>query len=231
MKRFPPSEVARTYAEFGNREQIIWPSSKPKLLLKRLCSDCNNGWMSRLEDKAKPVFESILDGKLTALDTSTQLTIAKWAVKTAMVLEAIDSERTCFYTQSERNQIRAKLTIPDRSSVWIAKCVNHSNVYSAAKDHWTMPDHKGIHAFAITMAFGTLALQVVSIKTPDRKPSNASITYDISDGPWDQTLVQVWPSSIYTLGWPPQYGLDSEFGLKALTERLISKKKTLGENA
>ena len=49
-----------------------------------------------------------------------------------------------------------------------------------------------------------------------------SLTSDgtLREGPWDQTLVQMWPTSQNSRTWPPCYGLAGEFGLDALTERL-----------
>jgi hypothetical protein len=225
MKRFPSSEKARTYGEIGVRNLGSWPTPKPRLRVKRLCKDCNNGWMSRLENEAKPVLESILDDKLKTIDASAQLTIARWAVKTAMVLETVDSNRPWFYLENERLLMHAAQAIPQRTSVWIAKCIVHPNIYSAAKDHRTSLGDDGVHAFATTLAFGSLALQVVSIKTPAEIPANVAVKYDVSDGPWDQTLIQVWPPSQNPLVWPQQYGLAHELGLEALTERLSPAKR------
>ncbi len=122
--------------------------------------------------------------------------------------------------------MRAKNAIPRRTSVWIAKCVDQPDVYSAAKDLRTAAGDDGVHAFAVTMAFGSLALQVVSIKTGVEIPGNIRVTYDVSDGPWDQALVQIWPPSKNALEWPPSYGLAGEVGLEALTQRLNPARET-----
>lgn len=53
-------------------------------LLGAVCSTCNNGWMSRLETRIKPILENL------AADTSAKIgeqkALAKWAIKTAYVL-------------------------------------------------------------------------------------------------------------------------------------------------
>jgi hypothetical protein len=220
MSRFPISSTARLNAECGGRTLGNWPTPKPKLQVRRLCASCNNGWMSKLENEAKPVLESILDDKLKDIDVSAQLTVARWGVKTAMVLDVIESNRRWFYSDDERKMMRVALSVPRRTSVWIAKCVNQPNIYSAAKDLRTSPGDNEVHAFTTTMAFGSLALQVVSIKTPVAIPENVTVTYDVREGPWDQTLVQMWPTNQNSKTWPPPYGLAGEFGLDALTERL-----------
>jgi hypothetical protein len=69
------------------------------------------------------------------------------------------------------------------------------------------------------MAFGSLALQVVTIRPPAAMSADATVTYGVSDGPWDQTLIQIWPTSLDVQVWPLAYGLDGDMGLEALTER------------
>ncbi len=75
------------------------------------------------------------------------------------------------------------------------------------------------------MAFGSFAFHIVSIKTPETIPENVSITYDVTEGPWDKTLLQIWPIIQESLVWPAGYGLNSELGLVALTERLSPQKR------
>lgn len=220
MKRFPTSRTSRMDAERGGQKLGNWCMTKPGIRVKWLCASCNNGWMSRLEMEAKPLLESILDDKLKEIDASSQSTLARWAAKTAMVLECLKPERPWFYTDDERQLIRDTLSLPPRTSVWIAKCVNQPNIYSAAKDLRTTPGDGGFHVYSTTMAFGPLAFQIVSIKTPATIPENVTLTYDVTEGPWGQTLLQVWPTTEESVGWPPHYGLNSEFGLDELTERL-----------
>jgi len=137
-----------------------------------------------------------------------------------MVLEAVDSNRPWFYSKDERQLMRAACALPQRTSVCIAKCIDEPTVYSAAKDLRTTPGDDGVHAFATTMAFGPLALEVVTIRTPAAIPADIPVTYDVREGPWDQILVQVWPTSQDSRVWPPSHGLAGELGLDALTERL-----------
>lgn len=220
MKRFPASSNSLMDAERGGQKLGSWHMAKPGLPVKWLCATCNHGWMSSLENEAKPVLESILDDKLKDIGASNQSTLALWAVKTAMVLACINPRRTWFYSDDERQLMRATQSPPPRTSVWIAKCINQPNIYSAAKDLRTTPDDGGICAYLTTMAFGSLAFQIVSLKTPATIPENITLTYDVTEGPWDQTLLQVWPTTQESMRWPPHYGLNSEFGLDALTNRL-----------
>ena len=54
----------------------------------RVCGTCNNGWMNGLENDARPILKSLIDGKIPIFNTSQEekLKIAKWATKTAYVV-------------------------------------------------------------------------------------------------------------------------------------------------
>jgi hypothetical protein len=134
-----------------------------------------------------------------------------------MVLQALDPEQEWFYSEGEREQMRILRSVLHHTSVWIAKCVNHKDIYSAAKNHST---DDGVKAFSVTMAFGFLAFQVVTVKPPNTISAHANVTYEVSDGPWDQILVPVWPVSEPAKSWPAKQGLNGDVGLHALTERL-----------
>jgi hypothetical protein len=213
-------ETARMFAERGGKQLPDWPAMKARLVVKWLCAACNNGWMSQLETDTKPIVESILTDKLTVLDAAAQTTLAEWAVKTVMVLEAFYPDREWFYSDEDRREMRAARTIPPYTEVFIAKCVNQPNVYTAEKGHRTGQPNDGIRAIATTMGFGCLGIQVVTVKLPSAAPRYTKVTYEVSDHPWADVLVEVWPSSEQRRNWPPKMALDGDRGLDVLTERL-----------
>jgi hypothetical protein len=56
----------------------------------RVCRECNNGFLSRLEAAAKPLLRPMMLAELPTpitLDADGQRTLATWAVKTALLLE------------------------------------------------------------------------------------------------------------------------------------------------
>lgn len=95
--------------------------------------------MSKLENEMKPIVDSILDEQFQVLGVSSQAVIAVWAIKTAMALEALYPEREFFYFENERQNMRAVSAIPGRTSIWIAKCVNQPNIYSAGQERISEP--------------------------------------------------------------------------------------------
>lgn len=229
MKHFPTTDTSHMDAERRGKNIGPWIKAKPRLKVNWLCDSCNSGWMSRLENKAKPIFESIFSDNLRSINAVDQATLARWAVKTAMVLESINSDQSWFYSDDERQLMRIEQSIPMRTSVWIAKCINQPNIHSSSKNLWTSLSNDGFYAYVTTMAFGSIAFQVVSVKTPEIVPDNINVTYGVTEGPWDQTIIQIWPIIPKSIAWPPNYGLNGELGLYELAERLSPKKVSRGQ--
>lgn len=70
------------------REESTELRSHPASAYKagRICADCNNGWMSALEDAVKPLFLPMLTalpGAQCLWSDEEKLTVARWTLKTA----------------------------------------------------------------------------------------------------------------------------------------------------
>jgi hypothetical protein len=64
----------RTGSAIGSRRKIV-------------CATCNNTWMSRLQNKAKPYLIPLLEGRQTALGVEAFKAIAAWATMVTMTAE------------------------------------------------------------------------------------------------------------------------------------------------
>jgi hypothetical protein len=53
----------------------------------RVCETCREGWVQRLEDDVKPFLLPMIAGEPTPLPPARQWLLARWAAKTAVVLE------------------------------------------------------------------------------------------------------------------------------------------------
>jgi hypothetical protein len=53
-----------------------------------VCRDCNSGWMSALENRARPLLRDLFENKTSVIDysDSDRFIIARWATKTALTL-------------------------------------------------------------------------------------------------------------------------------------------------
>jgi hypothetical protein len=59
----------------------------------RVCDICSQGWMQRLEDNVRPFLTAMINGEDTPLPPARRKLLARWAAKTAIVLETADDPR------------------------------------------------------------------------------------------------------------------------------------------
>jgi hypothetical protein len=176
--------------------------------------------MSDLENRAKPIFEGLLADGARLLDPSDQSILANWAVKSAMVFEALREGDAYFYTSGDRSLLKEASVFPSRTAVWLAKCIDLPGIYVNASDHAETPDHSplGTRLFATTMGFGHVALQVVTMKLPAAAPVSIPISANVRAGPWEDLSLTL-SASGSALRWPAKLSLKGELGLQAFAGR------------
>lgn len=71
----------------GAREQRRAEIKLDSFKLKKICKCCNNGWMSKLEESAKPLILGVIRGvrEFGSLSEDERRILARWAGKTAIV--------------------------------------------------------------------------------------------------------------------------------------------------
>ncbi|CAM4299790.1 hypothetical protein KIPE111705_46905 [Kibdelosporangium persicum] len=74
--------------------------------LKIVCANCNNGWMSRLEQDAKPLLVHLFraHGRLIPIEEDAQITLARWAYKTAVVCAYSDKNQVDAFPEEHRRE-------------------------------------------------------------------------------------------------------------------------------
>lgn len=102
-------------------------SDDPERTINTVCHQCNNNWMSRLEDKNKPSLCPMIQNEPITIDPGRQRLLTEWAVKTAMVQDSIKPRlgNENFYTREERLNMRLSRRIPDNTHIWLALSRNH----------------------------------------------------------------------------------------------------------
>lgn len=101
-----PTRLHRGIVPTDQRGQIPLHS----LVLKGVCANCNNGWMSRLEAHSQP----LISGSVRSLDAAATFTLARWFAKTAIVLN-LSQTYPLVWQAEERHQLSNGL--PDRLQV------------------------------------------------------------------------------------------------------------------
>lgn len=84
-----------------------------------VCRACNNGWMSRLEEEAKPSLIPLVKGKAICLNEVEQNIVAKWIAMKTIVGE--HAEKGLHVTPEEdRRKFKEQGTIPDYYSIYLS---------------------------------------------------------------------------------------------------------------
>jgi hypothetical protein len=102
------------------------PISTLKNTLSRVCASCNNGWMSRLQEAAKPLLVELFQGrwpKMTRRDCSV---LARWATMFAMVVEFADP-KTVAVSQAQRTHFMNSDQPAALFKIWMGRFAKYSN--------------------------------------------------------------------------------------------------------
>jgi hypothetical protein len=134
--------------------------------------------------------------------------------------QALDPIEKRLYMQAERERLCSRAVIPWRTSIWLAASVDPAWFMSTKNRHLGAAAQR-IPGASTTMAFGHVALQVLTIKVPETVGPQTRVTTDVRQGPWNELTVQVWPPRA-TIHWPPVMGLNGEDGLDALADRFCA---------
>lgn len=77
-----------------------------EIVTKRVCEDCNTGWMSRIEDGAKSVLEPLLAYTTRTITETDRWLIARWFTKTILTTQLAMTARSAngiLHPQDYRN--------------------------------------------------------------------------------------------------------------------------------
>jgi hypothetical protein len=86
--------------------------------LRIVCKSCNGGWMSDLQQKAKPILIPLINGETVVLDKEKQKIIAAWATMSCMVAEFFSPEKAAI-SKAEREWLWKNGTAPENWKIWV----------------------------------------------------------------------------------------------------------------
>ena len=136
--------------------------------VRRVCVTCNNGWMSRLEENAKPLLKWMIVGRSCSLDFKSRQLLAFWAAKTVLMGHFMDrtaSEVPASYFAA-MYAARDKRRPPNGTRVWLAFYAGSRHpLYWGFRGHGieiTSPIgvRSEVRAFTGTISVGRFVVQV-----------------------------------------------------------------------
>jgi hypothetical protein len=196
---------------FYGYHPIVKQGVKPTVKTGCVCGDCNHGWMSTLEGKARKILGPLMEDIQLFLDKEQKMTIARWSVKTAMTMTALNRrQRESFYDREERVRFRESWTFPRHTSIWLGRYGGAAEGGMFGIDGWdNKPDHPEVtHFYVTTILFKRVVIQVLSIHAWNYlEGSTIAIP---TRGDWGQALLDF--SSTGNLFWPPPVSISDTGG-------------------
>lgn len=183
--------------------------------IRKVCRQCNNGWLSRLEDDARPILYDLVYGNSRQLSPLDQRILSDWIVKTTMTAEFLIHDQIAI-KQEERVEYRfRRLPRPN----WRLWCGPYSGrkFRACGVFHYgfglylpPLPMRQGIKNTQFTI-LGLGHFLAVSFSSEDER-----LTLELGDN-WQRALYRLWPSSWRPLQWPLGRSIDD-----AALGRLVS---------
>jgi hypothetical protein len=178
----------------------------PVVKAKTVCPDCNQGWMSTLEGETKPIISPVISDLSIALTSRDQNVLARWIVKTSMMLDSASRRgRESCYSRASRERLRTHNEVPRLTAIWLGRFFRHELFSRAAHVWFTINEiPKAAHGCVTTFILGYLVIQSVTIYAGPEYTEENFPRVKCAPGPWNETLVQIWPNS-GVVNWPPPH--------------------------
>lgn len=188
----------------GAKEVIL---NKVELTTKSVCGNCNNGWMSELEQKVKPILEQMFDGKPVDLNREQQHLIAVWITKIAFLWDSTKGRNVenTFYQLSEGIALATQYQIPQFTAVWIGQIDEMHRAVDGA-DYTLDETPKRIGGgSSITLTNEHFVAQIVSLRLDETPTGPTVLGLEPKPGDWNEMLIQIWPPTDQDIvHWPPK---------------------------
>jgi hypothetical protein len=207
-------EARGQVTQWKTRDEIDWKA-------RVVCGDCNNGWMSDLEnDHAKPVLTPLITGDATRMEITQQVarSIALWIFKTAVVLDQAHHRPYPWFPKDVREEFRTDRKMTSLVQMWICgvdggrRHINLRSMYGAIKITPTYP----VFSYICTGGIGNFAFQLCSFK---HERMNTRL-FPLPD--FDQIAVPIWPQMPSGVTWPFSENLKGQEGLTGFLNRWSS---------
>ena len=203
--------------------------------VRAVCSGCNSGWMSSLDNQAIPLLTPLIARQEFRLDSTESLRlIATWVSMKLMVAEFIE-RATVSTTEYERDWLRHKLEPPLNWHVWACDIQPgtkwETGYYRESAGLFLLPEEPGAplpptgiknpNTQSVTIGIGRLLFHVIASTAPgyvisDRYPMGGN------------TIAKIWPPKGVVI-WPPRVTLTNEGAdhISVSLSRFIASKITV----
>jgi len=176
-----------------------WEKTAPVLdqTVRRVCNDCNVGWMHRLEDACIPLLRPAIRLEThVILAPAAQQTVATWVAKTAMMLEFVHGGKRV--PDEHYRHVFDHREPPPGAFVWLgAYTMRPYHAWSEPRQLVLQGSTSGTvrHGYVATFSIGHLVCQMSYF--------GAGNDVQLERVGTDLPVVRIWPDTGTDVIWPP----------------------------
>jgi len=164
-----------------------------------VCETCTNGWMQRLEENASPLLRSMIVGDPTPLPPARRKLLARWAAKTAIVMEC--SARTWIRTPRFACEHLRKVGVHPGTQVLVGRYDGQLQLLTHERDLFSrVVDGEKRYVAQTTFVIGKLIIQVFADPWRDSAPQ-------LTEGA-SHPFVPLLGGNGRVIEWPPGFSID-----------------------
>jgi hypothetical protein len=195
------------------RDADSWSGPAYTVKVRAVCRQCNNGWMSELEQETRPLLEPMLHGETRILDADRQTLLARWAFKTMTMLEFVYPQERAIQ-QTDTSWLYEHREPPASAIIWVAsyRGTDHNSFYrhdvmqprrQTSPGAQILREHDALLpppvAYGVNFGVQHVAFQVFGTTEPDHRFGHAGFA--------SAAFEQIWPPR-FAFTWPPAAALD-----------------------
>jgi hypothetical protein len=214
------ADYLRRLVTFTTDQSHQRPGRPFDVVVRDVCADCNNGWMSALEAQAKPVLTPMLRDEPKTLTVIEQHLVATWATKTMLTMQGANIGGERVVSPERYEWFCQKQTPLPGSHVWLCRYSDRTR-WPLSVHQWGMTvvgegdvaPQQGdpMNGFGVVFAIGPLAFWLFGYDLPGELRTSA--------GSDDEHLL-IWPALGPDVRWPPPVTLEREAQLEELARRM-----------
>jgi len=181
-----------------------WRNRDLDTAAKIVCEECNNGWMSELENRSIPIMKSMVVHRVpTQLQVSDIAVLAAIGFKNAALADRMQTIRAPFFSQSERQLFADDLTLPGGLQMWLATMARQHGLFTS---HYVNTPKSGANSFEghiFTYGAGHLVIQVAAWRWKKKSlRRHYRAPFATQDDRWRGYSAPCWPSDGSKVSWP-----------------------------
>lgn len=204
-QHFPKSCEDRHISEIHESE-----AKSPKRIIKKydrqghvitkkmrvVCRECNNGWMSNLEAKVKPIISALLIGHDTRINKEQIFDLSLWATVKTIVGEHAEGHMA-LTPSADRYLVYKNYKIPDYFRIFLgvhsseskAAYSRHSTTFSLTMNGLNPPLTPDIQRNTQIVSFliGPLLLHVIAVRVSGIRFNDETLS--------SSELIRIWPAA------------------------------------